>query len=101
MRDKDYKVEVDGKLVTLAELKNAYRFWREYHLNAGDKECPICGSDLWERGLFVCEDCGKLKYAEDESPYEEWVCKDCDELYQQDKNFDEAVDAEIDRRRGK
>lgn len=95
MRDKDYKVEVDGKLVTLAELKKAYRFWKEYHFEAGDRECPICGSDLWGLGLFVCEECGKLKCADEESPFTNLLCKDCDETYQDEKAYEEAINAKM------
>lgn len=101
MRDKDYKVEIDGELVSLEQLKTAYRFWKEYHLNAGDTECPICGSDLWAQGLFVCEECGTLKWRDDESPYEDRVCRDCDDEYQEEKAYEETVNSEIDRRRGK
>lgn len=101
MRDKDYKIEIDGKLVTLAELKTAYRFWKEYHWDKHTTECPICGTNLNSAGLFVCENCGELLPKDEESPYVLCVCKDCDELYQDVKAYEESVNAEIDRGRGK
>ena len=101
MRDKDYIVEVDGKLVTLAELKTAYRFWREYHWDKHTTDCPMCGTDLNSAGLFVCEVCGELLPIEEESPYATGVCRECDELYQDEKAYEEAVNAKIDEMRGK
>ena len=101
MTDKDYKIEIDGKLVTLAELKKAYRFWREYHFDAGDTVCPICGTELYESGLFVCKNCGELLAFDDESPYASGVCRDCDELYQDQKAYEDAINAKIDEMIGK
>ena len=97
----DGKFLIDGKLYTFAEIRRAVRFWREYHFNKGDTECPICGSDLWAQGLFVCEECGTLKWRDDESPYEDRVCRDCDETYQEEKAYEDAVNLEIDKRNGK
>ncbi len=101
MRGNDYKVEIDGKLVTLAELKTAYRFWKEYHWDAGDTACPICGRELSESDLFVCCDCGSLLPLDEESPYTSGVCRDCDKICREQAAYEDAVNAEIDRMRGK
>ena len=101
LKTENGKFLIDGKEYSSEQICQAVRFWREYHLNAGDTECPICGTMLWERGLFVCEQCGRLLSVDEESPYENYVCKDCDPIYKDQKAYEEAVNAKIDAACGK
>lgn len=97
---------IDGELVDRKTAENAYRFWKRYHLNGGESNCPLCGCDLEENEKFVCERCEEVCYLDEEcnehsSDCGEQVCRDCCEHCQEQRAFENAVNAKIDEMRGK
>lgn len=96
---------IDGDLVDRKTVEKAYRFWKSYHLRGNETQCPLCGCDLEENGLFVCERCEQILEVEKEC-YEHdsdygTVCKECCDHCQEQKAYEDAVNAKIDEMRRK
>lgn len=75
---------------TKKELANIIEFYKKMQFTSDTAECPLCGCDLFDNGLFVCSKCGELKVIEDDectahNEFGEPICKDCCEMCQDEK----------------
>lgn len=103
MEQEKVSLYIDDEVVDQAKLITAYRFWKKYHIKGGELDCPLCGSDLSDNELFVCECCHEILPTEDRcwEHYDNHVCNSCCELCQDQKNYEDAVNSKIDSMRGK
>lgn len=103
MKQEKVSICIDDEIVNEWELIKSYRFWKKYHLDGGEVECPLCGCDLLDNDMFVCKECGKIlscnKQCNEHS--DRHICTDCCEHCQDQKAYEDAVNLEIDRRCGK
>lgn len=101
----NWEIIIDGKMVDRNTVVKAYRFWEKYSLQGNETRCPLCGCNLWENGKAVCATCDTVYDLEDfcyESvERDDFICKNCCKHCQEEKAYDDAVNAKIDEMRGK
>lgn len=99
----NWEINIDGVMVSKKQLETAWKFYQRMQLTAGKSSCPLCGCDLEENGLFVCEECGELVEVDEKCTehYDRDICKECCEECRAEKAYEEAVNAKIDKMRGK
>lgn len=97
------EVVIDGKFYTVKQLQRYIKFYDEHQIEKGQIQCPLCECDYDENGLFVCDECGNLLPKEEKCTehYDGDICQECCDECSRQKAFEDAVNLEIDRKRGK
>lgn len=103
IKENEWQINIDGKLVSKSQLVRAWRFYQEMQINRGDTCCPLCGCEFGENDLFVCNECGELLSIDEKCTehYDVDICKECCDICSKEKAYEEAVNAKIDETRGK
>lgn len=99
----NWEINIDGKMVSKKQLVTAWKFYQKMQLHGGETICPLCGCDFADNDLFVCEECEQL-LSIDEMCKEHnlgGICQECCDECREQKAFEDAVNLEIDRKRGK
>lgn len=99
------EVYIDGKSYTLKQLRRYVKFYNEHQIERGQVCCPLCGSYYDDNDMFVCDECGELfnrdELCKEHDHGDMRVCKECCDRCNEDKAYWDAVNLEIDRKRGK
>lgn len=97
------EIIIDDKSYTLKQLQRHIKFYDDHQIKAGQTQCPLCECDYDENGLFVCDECGNLLSKEEKCTVHSDgdICQECCDKCREQKAFEDAVNLEIDRKRGK
>ena len=93
----------DEEYLNLTETERYEMFLRAKRLtiHMSDHECPLCGSNFIDNGLFVCQHCGSLKPIEEQSPYDSELCYHCDPACMNEIIYESEVNFKIDKNNDK
>lgn len=99
------EVFINGKSYTLKQLERYIKFYNEHQIERGQMYCPLCECDYAENNLFVCDECGNLLSTDEQCKEHKHgdmtICKECCNECSRQKAYEDEVNLEIDRKRGK
>lgn len=73
-------IEYNGKRYSIKKIYKLIDMYENSQVDGVIAYCPLCQVDFFENGLFMCEECLKIKYVDercDDHYLNSHICKDC------------------------